>query len=317
MPSNKVDYVIVGRTGWIGGSMAKLMEAEGLNFTFLKARMQNLDAVAQELEELKPQTVICCAGLTGRPNVDWCESHKQEVIRVNVIGTLGLVDLCYQKGIHVVNFATGCIFKYDKEHTIGGTPFTEEDDGNFEGSFYSKTKGMVERMLREYDNCLTLRVRMPINDDLLNVRNFVTKISTYERVVNIPNSMTVLDDMLPLALKAAQRKLTGIYNFCNPGPISHNEILDMYKEIIDPTFTYKNFTEEEQNKILVAERSNNTLCGKKFSSEFPEVLEIHEAMRQCFLRMKERLDSVGWTPDQHPKFGGLKEPAAKKQKTEA
>ena len=41
---------------------------------------------------------------------------------------------------------------------------------------------------------LILRVRMPISDDLSS-RNFVTKISKYERVVNIPNSMSVLYDL--------------------------------------------------------------------------------------------------------------------------
>ena len=51
----------------------------------------------------------------------------------------------------------------------------------------------------------------------------------------------------------------GVYNFCNPGAISHNEILDMYKKYIDPSFTYTNFTVEEQDKILLAGRSNNTL----------------------------------------------------------
>ena len=47
------------------------------------------------------------AGLTGRPNVDWCESHKHETIRGNVVGVLTLVDVAHEKGIHVTNFATG------------------------------------------------------------------------------------------------------------------------------------------------------------------------------------------------------------------
>jgi UDP-glucose 4,6-dehydratase len=43
-----------------------------------------------------------------------------------------------------MNFATGCIFEYDKEHPLGsGIGFKEEDKPNFIGSFYSKTKAMV------------------------------------------------------------------------------------------------------------------------------------------------------------------------------
>ena len=34
----------------------------------------------------KPTHVLNSAGVTGRPNVDWCEDHKQETIRANVVG---------------------------------------------------------------------------------------------------------------------------------------------------------------------------------------------------------------------------------------
>ena len=56
---------------------------------------------------MKPTHIVNCAGLTGRPNVDWCEDHKDEVIRVNVVGTLALLDAAETRGIHVTNFATG------------------------------------------------------------------------------------------------------------------------------------------------------------------------------------------------------------------
>jgi hypothetical protein len=34
----------------------------------------------------------------------------------------------------------------------------------------------------------------------------------------------------------------GVYNFTNPGTMSHNEIMGMYRDIVDPTFTWKNFS---------------------------------------------------------------------------
>lgn len=51
---------------------------------------------------------------------------------------------------------------------------------------------------------------MPISDDL-NPRNFITKILHYEKVVNIPNSMTVLTDLLPVSLSMSERGLTVLY----------------------------------------------------------------------------------------------------------
>lgn len=298
---NTPEFMVVGKTGWIAGMMCELMDKQDISYCFMKSRMENTQDVAKELDEVRPKRVICAAGLTGRPNVDWCEDHKQEVMRTNVIGTLALIDLCYQRNIHITNLATGCIFKYDEEHKMGDKQFTEEDDANFTGSFYSFTKGLVERLLRFYPNCLVFRVRMPISDDL-SPRNFVTKITTYERVVDIPNSMTVLHDMLPIAIKGAQKELTGIYNFTNPGAISHNEVLQLYKEEVDPSFTWQNFTEAEQNKILKAERSNNELDMTKLCKEFPgEIPEIHEAVRSCMKRMKKNLDTENWDPSMHPR----------------
>lgn len=51
--------------------------------------------------------------------------------------------------------------------------------------------------------------------------------------------MTVLDELLPLSIEMARRGLTGIWNFTNPGVISHNEVLQLYKEYIKPDFTWK------------------------------------------------------------------------------
>ena len=68
-------------------------------------------------------------------------------------------------------------------------------------------------------------------------RNFITKITTYEYICSIPNSMTVLDELLPYILDMARNKITGTYNLTNPGVISHNEILEMYKKYVDKNFT--------------------------------------------------------------------------------
>jgi 3,5-epimerase/4-reductase len=38
--------------------------------------MENREAILREIERVKPTHVLCCAGITGRPNVDWCEDHK-------------------------------------------------------------------------------------------------------------------------------------------------------------------------------------------------------------------------------------------------
>lgn len=64
------------------------------------------------------------------------------------------------------------------------------------------------------------------------------------QVVNIPNSMTVLPEMLPTSIDLAERSLVGTLNFTNPGVLSHNQVLELYRDHIDRTFTWENFTGE-------------------------------------------------------------------------
>jgi 3,5-epimerase/4-reductase len=56
--------------------------------------------------------------------------------------------------------------------------------------------------------------------------------------------MTVLSELIPISLVMAQRKVSGIVNFCNPGAISHNEVLALYKQYVDPDYTWSNFSLE-------------------------------------------------------------------------
>jgi len=285
---SKPVFLIWGGEGWVAGHLKTLLETQGKEVHTTTVRMQNREAVSKVLDEIKPTHVLNAAGSTGRPNVDWCEDHKEETVRNNVIGTLNLTDLCFERGIHITVFATGCIYAYDDEHPIGGKGFLETDKANFDGSFYSETKAHVEEVMKHYSNALILRLRMPVSDDL-HSRNFVTKIAKYDRVVDIPNSNTILTDLLPASILMAEHKDTGIYNFTNPGAISHNEVLALFKEYVRPDFTWKNFTLDEQAKVIKAGRSNCKLETAKLEKKLAEynytVPEIHEAYKGCFQRM--------------------------------
>ncbi|KAL4537173.1 hypothetical protein Ndes2526B_g04915 [Nannochloris sp. 'desiccata'] len=286
-------FLVYGRTGWIGGLVGDLLKSQGAKWEYGTARLEDRAAILADIARVNPTHVLCAAGITGRPNVDWCESHKIETIRANVIGCLNLADVCHQNNIHMTYYGTGCIFTYDEAHRIGGKGFTEEDDANFRGSYYSHTKAAVEDLLRQYTNVLTLRVRMPIVANLLYPRNFITKIIKYDKVIDIPNSMTVLPELLPLSLEMAKRGLTGVLNFTNPGAISHNEILQLYKEYVDDEFVWKNFSVEEQADVIVAPRSNNMLETKRIEREFPEVMDIKTSLiKYVFEPARERREEV-------------------------
>lgn len=102
-------FLIWGGEGWVAGHLKELLQQQKQKVYTTTIRMENRESVMAELERVKPTHVLNCAGCTGRPNVDWCEDNKEQVIRSNVIGTLNLTDCCFLKNIHCTVFATGCM----------------------------------------------------------------------------------------------------------------------------------------------------------------------------------------------------------------
>jgi dTDP-4-dehydrorhamnose reductase len=280
----KTFLVFGGKTGWIGQKIVQIIKEKGHVPICARSRLENREAIIKEIEEAKPDYIINAAGLTGKPNVDWCEDHKQETMRTNVIGTLNLADIAFMHNIHLTNISTGCIYEYDDKHPMGsGIAFTEEEAPNFFGSFYSRTKIQMESLILEYPNVLNLRVKMPISTEL--DKGFVGKIIKFKKVVNIPNSLTVLDDLLPLVVDMSLDGIKGNFNFVNPGAISHHEVLELYKQYIDPAHIYEALTLEEQAKMLKARRANAELSAEKLLKRYPNVPCIKDSLKTLFMRI--------------------------------
>jgi len=216
-----------------------------------------------------------------------------ENIKDNLYAPIILASVCKKLNCHFTYLGTGCIFDYDNEHPFGNetTGFKEEDKPNFFGSSYSIVKGYTDRLMHELynDDVLNIRIRMPITSEI-SPRNFITKITNYKKICSIPNSMTVLDNLLPVVIQYALSNRVGTINLTNPGLISHNEILEMYREIVDPNFTWDNFSIEEQNEILASKRSNNCLDTSIIESDKNNnIIPIKEAIEEILIKMKNTL----------------------------
>jgi len=271
-------------------------------------RADNLEAVETEIGSLNEVShVMSFIGRThGTFNgeiistIDYLEKPGKlvENMQDNLYAPIVLASVCKKYGKHFTYLGTGCIFEYDNEHEFGSelTGFTENDKPNFFGSAYSIVKGYTDRLMHELynDTVLNIRIRMPITSEV-NPRNFITKITNYAKICSIPNSMTVLDNLLPVMVQYALKNKTGTVNFTNPGLISHNEILEMYKEIVDPDFTWNNFSIEEQNDVLASKRSNNCLNTHileiDMDANLYNVKPIKEAVKEILINMKANISS--------------------------
>jgi 3,5-epimerase/4-reductase len=288
--------LVFGGAGWIGGQIVEELRKGGYAVSTVQhPRADDTAAVSRLLDEAKPDRVVCLVGRThgpGFPTIDYLEQPGKlvENVKDNLYAPVSLALLCKERGIHMTYMGTGCIFEYDAaEHReeSGGVGFKEADLPNFFGSSYSVVKGFTDRLMHLLEgSVLNVRIRMPIVA-AHHPRNFITKITSYAKVCSIPNSMTVLPTLLPRLVDLIGRGDTGTINLTNPGVISHNEILEMYREIVDPAFTWTNFSVEEQNTILASRRSNNLLDTGRLESLCPDVPNIRDAVRACLVKMGE------------------------------
>ena len=293
------NILLFGGGGWIGGQLMNVLRLAGHSVSSVSSpRADDTAKVAELLDAAKPDRVVCLVGRThgpGFPTIDYLEQPGKlvENIQDNLYAPVSLAILCKERGIHMTYMGTGCIFEYDEAHPqdgVGATGFKEADLPNFFGSSYSIVKGYTDRLMHLLDgSALNVRIRMPIVGEH-HPRNFITKITSYAKVCSIPNSMTVLPTLLPRLVELIDRGEVGTINLTNPGVISHNEMLEMYREIVDPAFTWANFSVEEQNQILASQRSNNLLDTARLESLFPDVPPIRQAVRGCLEAIRRRQD---------------------------
>ena len=289
--------LLYGANGWIGQKVYDLLIRGGHEVVVGNMRAENSAELEKEIKEVNPTNIISTIGRTHGTidgvkytTIDYLEQRGKlrENIRDNLYSPVAIAIISNKYGIHYGYLGTGCIFTYDgDEHPYeeerGG--FVEGSKPNFFGSSYSTVKGYTDMIMKMFENVLNVRIRMPITDEI-NSRNFITKITTYCKICSIRNSMTVLPELLPIMIDMCEKNVTGTVNLTNPGLISHNEILEMYKEIVDKEFTWDNFSIEEQREILASERSNNFLDTSRLESLY-EVKNIKESVRCVLYKMKE------------------------------
>ena len=275
-------YLLFGHKGWIGNQILELLKLNSQNEIITSdIRVDNYNEIEQLVINSKPDRIISVIGRTYGNNInsiDYLEQKGNLKININdnLYSPLNLAFISNKYNIHFTYMGTGCIFNgYDKE-------YTEDDEPDFFGSSYSIVKGFTDKIIKNFDNVLNVRIRMPITTDINCNRNFINKIITYKKICSMNNSMTVLPDLLPLLIDMVVKKEIGTINLVNPGYISHNEILELYKEHINSDFKWENMTIEEQNQLLLSERSNNILNTSKLQKLYPDVKDIKTSIKSLF-----------------------------------
>lgn len=254
-------YLVLGN-GWIGNYIYNHLKGD---VQISGTRIENMKDAFYVVENCeRDRVIINCIGKTGRPNIDWCEDHKQETTFSNVIVPYFIAEACERFGKYWMHVGSGCVYnEYQKA-------WTEEDEPNYYGSYYSTTKAISQDILKEYNEVCILRIRMPIDKEM-SERSYVAKLLKYikegKSLLSEPNSITYLPDMILIISWLAKQKDTGIFNVVNPEPMSAAEILSLY----DPKLKYKMENAKIVEGRLKAKRSNCILSTEKI-----EKISIHQ-----------------------------------------
>lgn len=272
--------ILVFGSGYLGKKFAQAVKGSVVSTADIADPVE----VRAALAEYQPEAVLNCAGKTGRPNVDWCELNQLPTMRSNVVGTLTLAEACAEYGIHLTHVGSGCVF-------YGPSPDPQgwrEDDFANPSAFYSRTKYAADLVLSQLPNVAIVRLRMPIDSEP-GSRNLIDKLVNYPKIIDVENSVTIIDDLLEALKGIVEKRGTGIFHAVNPGIMRHRDLIALYEELVDPTHTNEWISEEElETQGLVArKRSNNIMQNTRLPELGIHLRPIHVALRDCMEKYAE------------------------------
>lgn len=268
---DKGNLPVVFGNGFLGNRIA-----EELGFELPDINVLNTEATESYLEKTKPSAVINCVGKTGRPNIDWCEDHREETLLANTVAPIILASLCAEREIYFIHLGTGGYYLGSEEN-----PSSEEDVPNAISNFYLKSKFLAEETLKTLPG-LQLRIHTPL-DNLPGERNLVDKLLKYPKLIEDKASMTTVPYLIKTIKHFIENPRGGIYNVVHPGTISPVEIMEMYKEIVDPAHEFQTISSKELSGFTAAERPRTILDTKKLENAGIVLPEIHEAVRESLI----------------------------------
>ncbi|MGE5196905.1 MAG: sugar nucleotide-binding protein, partial [Deltaproteobacteria bacterium] len=218
---------------------------------------------------------INCIGYTGK-NVDECELDKDKTLTANTFIPVILAESALRNKIKLVHISSGCIYRFDYSKD---KPITEAKIPDFFDLFYSRSKIYTEMALEvlcNKFNILIARIRVPL-DNRPHPKNILNKLIKYrESIIDLPNSITYIPDLLKALEHLIKIDARGIYNVVNKGGLRYPQLLDVYKKYV-PGFEYK-VTDLKKLNIV---RTNLILSTSKLESSGFKMRNIKEVLEEC------------------------------------
>jgi dTDP-4-dehydrorhamnose reductase len=279
--------LLLGGAGYVGLAYQQFFREHNIDFTAptrAEVECSQLDEVAQMIRAVRPEKVINVTGYPGKPNVDVTEDHKLKCMQDNVMAALNIAEICASEKIPWGHISSGCIFSGRQSD---GSPWTENDEPNFsfragECSFYSGTKALAEEVLADYPGGYIWRLRLPFSR-FDHSRNYLSKIMQYERLVDVENSISNLEEFVRVTWQCFVKQVPfSIYNLTNPGSITTREVVGMIEKAGVCPKNYRFFDSEDEFLSTVRiPRAHCVMEPTKALEVGLELTEVHQSIENC------------------------------------
>ncbi len=238
-------------------------------------------------EKYTPDVVLNAAGVRGKPNVDWCEDHQLETIKGNTELPIFLAEAAAEKDLYLLHLGSGCIFYGPSPDPKGW----KEDDFANPVAIYSKCKYAAELVLSTLPHVGIARIRLPI-DSVPAPENLIDKVMSFKKVIDVENSVTIIEDMLTVLHQLLEKQASGIFHVTNPGTVTHRELVRLYEQYVDPSHTNEWITAEQlvTEGLAKKTRSNNFLQSFNLAKFGITMRPVREALEDT---MKKYAASKG------------------------
>ncbi len=218
----KPKIVIVGAGGRLGAALARTyaVDAEVISFNHAALDLARLDLLGATLRPLPFDALVNAAALT---NVDYCERHRDEAIRLNAAAPQVLAEICTEKRARFIHISTDYVFDGELRR-----PYTE-DDPVCPISVYGESKREGElRVLEVNDQALVIRVSWIFGPDRPSfVDAILEKARSEERVAAVADKFSTPTYTLDLAAMLRpfldSFGVNGILHLANRGECSWRE----------------------------------------------------------------------------------------------
>ncbi len=239
------------------------------------------DMSIYRLHDIKEDTISkydVVINSAGKTNIDWCEKNKREALAINAIAAGDLARACEKLGKKYVYISSACIFE-----SIDANDWKDEYSTPNPACFYALTKVIAEHLVLEAcPNALIIRIRLPISE-LPHPRNTLTKILEYATLHTNQETVTVVEDMLPVLKKLIENNESGVFHLVNEDTISPLEM----RTSLQIKGTYTGVAKKDMDAVLQKAGRAKRVSTLVRSTRIPPLPSIRSRMPEIAKKYAE------------------------------